>query len=320
MMTRPTSAALAVLAAASLVLSAGVASARSMSAPSAVPRQALGHPGNPVVVRSGAFQVRGPAGSIVHVRLHDRLVAPQARDLVDDQVISSSKAWGAFVLASEGHVLTVAAVSQAFLCGDQRCPNALTSQVSGVDLPAGDYVLALAGPAGSTITAKLTGDDVTAAPPTLTTYPQPFVARDLPELVRTADQGGRGGWATPPLGHRTLAVALAGMRNGGGGNGFYETDTCPGGYAPRASRRAASGVGCAGGYTAQFTSGSISNENETGLPIPLPDQVVLQGWAKFDVSSAMSTQEGYTGAAWAAHCDNSNCTYHGAGFAVLLDA
>jgi hypothetical protein len=325
-------AALAAALVAVLCVAVPAAARGQRPAPSAVPPQQPGRPGNPVPIPEGAFTATGRAGSIVHVHLGHELIAPDSGNLAKRFDLGSSGTWAVVSLLPDQKVdgfersLTLAAVTERYLCGTRTCPNAFTTDVGGTTrLPVGEYIVLLAGPVGSTVTVTLRGYDGPEKVASLThgLYPMPYVAQDIPNITATGQQltqGSRGGFALPPLGHRMVAGVVVGMRNEGGGDGGYNTVRCPGGYAHSYSGDLLSGytAGCGHGYVNDSTSGSVTDGSGGALPLPL--HLANQGWARFDVSAATGTQEGFTGASYGAGCTNFKCTFHTVGFVALLDA
>jgi hypothetical protein len=306
------------------VLGTGVATvATAGGRPSALPAARPGHPGNPVVIRDAAFTVTGRAGSLVHVRLRTPLDAPHPVD-TRRYAFSSTGDWGALVLRREHgpDALEVAAVRPQAACGKPSCPNATLVDSSPVNaqIAPGDYVLALAGPAGATVSYTLRGFDGTERMTTVRhLYAVPFASAPVPGLPAPPPTVSlyhmdRGAWTLPTTGRRMLAgVVLAVHPTQGGG---YDFALCPGAFGTTSTQTAVVTTArpTCSGYS--VTTGSVVARSPVDHPLPGSDDE----YANVSGASSFGEYEGVTGGAYAVHCNRPPCQYTAAAYVLALDS
>jgi hypothetical protein len=291
--------------------------------PSALPAARRGHPGNPVVVTDSAFSVSGRAGSIVHVRLRTALDVPDRRDTRRFSLTSTGE-YGAISLHREGTPgpsLQFAVTSAPFACGDPDCPNAeLVASPTSAAVPPGDYLLALAGPPGTTISFTLRGYQGTERVTRIGhLYAVPYTTGRVP--VRTlhgpADalyQTDGGTWTRPTIGRRMLAgVVLAVHPTQGGG---YDYALCPGSYGARSAQvdLLATARPTCSGYAVSL--GSVVQRDPLAHPLPGSDDE----YVNVSFASATGTYEGVTGGSFAVKCNQPPCAYAAVAFVLALDS
>jgi hypothetical protein len=305
------------------VLGGGVTAVATSARPSPVPPARPGHPGNPVVLDDAAFRVTGRAGSIVHVRLRTPLDLPAPGDTAR-YALTSTGTYAAVTLDPEngsGPGLQMATTTPAFACGKPECPNAtLVAAAPGQPLPPGDYVLALAGPAGATVSFVLRGYAGTERMTTIRgTYAVPYTTGQVP--VRTthtpadaAYQTDGGTWTRPTIGRRMLAgVVLAVHPTQGGG---YDYALCPGSYGARSAQvdLLATARPTCSGYTASL--GSVVQRDPLAHPLPGSDDE----YVNVSFAAATGTYEGVTGGSFAVKCNQPPCAYAAVAYVLALDS
>jgi hypothetical protein len=304
------------------VLGAGVG-AVAVRRPSAVPGPPPGHPGNPVVVRDAAFSVTGRAGSIVHVRLRAALDAPHPAD-TRRYTFTTTGGYAAVLLRPEdgtGPALEVATVTDPLACGRPSCPDAtlVDSAPPNDTVPPGDYVLALAGPVGATVSYTLRGFDGTEhVTPVGHLYAVPFATALIPATPlpssSTAYQSDRGAWRVPTPGRRMLAGVVLAVDAKQGGS--YDFALCPGAYGARSTQAEtvpAARPTC-NGYS--ITLGSVVGRDPLAHPLPGSGDEYVNVVA----ASQYGTFEGVSGASYAVHCGQPPCGYAAAGYVLALDS
>jgi hypothetical protein len=328
-MDTPTRLTAFVAAGLAVVLGTGVGTAatrvaRAAAHPSASPAARPGHPGNPVVVGDAAFRVTGRAGSLVHVRLRTELDVPFRTDTPRRFTLTTTGDWATVTLhpeAGTGPHLEVSTVSPRRACGRPECPRATLYSSQGMNnhIPPGDYVLALAGPAGSTVSYTLRG--FTGAERVTTVghlYAVPYVTAPIPAAppvpTEVAYKTGRGRWVTPTIGRKMLGgvVLATHLRNGGG----YSFSLCPGAYGAKSAQTdtfATARPSCTGYST---TQGSVVASDPLAHPLPGSDDP----YTNVTFASAESTAEGVTGAAFAVQCNQPACDFVAFGYAMALDS
>lgn len=305
------------------VLASGVTALTAAPHPSAVPAGRLGRPGNPVVIRDAAFSVTGRAGTLVHVRLRKALETPHPADTRRFS-LSFTGSFGAVTMRPErgkGAGLEVGALAPQPVCGKASCPNGtLTdSRPPNSELPPGDYVLALGGPVGSTVSYTLHGfegsEPVTAVGHL---YAVPYTTAPIPRVgtppTATAYHADRGAWARPTIGHRMLAGIILGVHLPGGGG--YDFALCPGSYGTVSAENeaVANARPTCSGYAP--TNGSVVGRDPLAHPVPSPDDE----YANVTVATAFGGFEGVTGGSYAVHCNRTPCGYAAVGFVLAVDA
>jgi hypothetical protein len=310
-----------VAAAVCCVLTTGVA-AVATARPPALPAARPGHPGNPVVVADEAFTVSGRAGSIVHVRLRKPLTVPDRAD-TGRFSLTSTGAFAAVTLTLErgsGPVFRIATTTPAFACGRPDCQNAeLTSSASAKTIPAGDYVLALGGPLGATVSFTLRG--YVGSEPVTTVrhlYAVPYVTAPIPvhatQPATALYQTDGGTWTVPTIGRRMLAgVVLAVHPTKGGG---YDYALCPGAYGARSAQDTL--VATARPICSSYgsTTGSVTTRDPLAHPLPGSDDP----YVNVSFASAIGTYEGVTGGSFAVHCNQPPCAYTAVAYVLALDS
>jgi hypothetical protein len=307
------------------VLAGGVSTAVTRAGhPSASPTARPGHPGNPVVVYDAAFRVEGHAGDIVHVRLRRELDIPFRTDTPRRFTLTGSGDWAAVTLRPEqgnGPQLEVSTVRPQVACHKADCPNAtlFTSEGATGHVPAGDYVLALAGPEGATVSYTLrgfTGDERVTTVTHL--YAVPYRAAPIPTRATTAaDQvhrTGQGRWVTPTLGRRLLSgVVLATHLKGGGG---YSYALCPGAYGAKSTQATVVSYAAPTCSGSGYSGGSVAARDPLAHPLPGSDDE----YANVTFTSATSTIEGVTGGGFAVQCNQPACDFAAFAYAMALDS
>jgi hypothetical protein len=308
-----------------VVLAGGVSRAVTYAGrPSASPAARAGHPGSPVVVRDAAFRVTGRAGSVVHVRLRAALDVPFRTDTPHRFTLTGTGDFAAVTLypeAGDGPHLEVSTVAPRRACGQPACANATlySSEGSASQLPPGDYMLALAGTPGSTVSYTLRG--FTGHEPVTTVthlYAVPYASAPIPAAPAAATDAvyptGHGRWVTPTIGRRMLSgvVLATHLPNGGG----YSFSLCPGAKGARSTQAdatAAARPSCTGYTTAQ---GAVVSRDPLAHPLPGSDDEYV------DVlfTSAMATTEGVTGGSFAGQCNQPGCAFAAFAYALALDS
>jgi hypothetical protein len=324
-MKREARPAAAVAVALACVLTGGLTAVAGGAArrPSALPAQGPGHPGNPVVIRDAAFSVTGKAGTLVHVRLRTPLDAPHPAD-ARRFTFTTTGEYGALTLRPEpgrsGPSLEAAVTTPAFACGRGDCPDAalVTSSPPDGQIPAGDYVLALGGPPGATLSYTLRGFEGTEPVTTVRgLYAVPYdTHRFAPGQPVTAPlyQTGRDRWTRPTIGHRMLAgVVLAVHPTQGGG---YSFALCPGSYGSHSAQ--ADTVSTARPTCSGYASvlGNVVGKDPLAHPLPGTGGE----YAQVSFASANGTYEGVTGASYAVQCNQPPCGYTAAAYVLALDS
>ena len=301
-------------------------------------RPAAGSPSNPVVVSSGAFSASGPAGTLMHIRLTAPIDVPNYANRDHRVSIAMTGTWAAAVLSRDsttnvsGATLTLARADAPFVCVHLTpCPDAAVyySAVSGgsggaATLDPGEYVLALAGPAGSHVSIELKGFYGTERiTPLRGLYPMPYVAHSVPDLPSTyypqhAKGDVRGDFVRPPLGRRMLAGIVLGIANPVGKGGGFGYAMCPGGYRlSKVETKTNPDVGC-GGYSVEIGSRYLS-DGSGSQTLPIPQYSNSTGYAVIMASAATGITEDVTGAAYGLDCNDQDCTTNAAAFVFALD-
>jgi hypothetical protein len=294
------------------------------------PLPRAGRPGNPVVVPGPAFTFSAAAGSVVHVRLAAPLDVPltgQARRYD----FTTTGDWGSFTLVPDplppmGSSFAgwqAATVRPRTVCGtDPACPageridyfeDSYRQQV-----PAGSYLLAVAGPEGATVSFTLRSYDE-AAPVTRVRdfYRLPYrTSRIAAEPVSAQDavlptQHEFGNWLTPTIGRHMLAGVVVGVGTKSQDNLQYTL--CPGGSTGSETTHGASdgaGFSCKAGGGYGLYGGTVTSAHKLDTA----------GRYVFLVTgTGHSTWEGYTGAAYTLGCDGGDCATYAVGYAFGLD-
>ena len=330
----------------SALVGAGIALVLAVAVPTAASsthrttttgRPLLGHPGNPFPIPGTAFSITAKAGSIVHVTLTKSFLGTSEAD--DPRLhLTTEGGWAQVTLiqaeelsrdaavASPASFLRVSRVTTPFLCPSGPCPNAFPHRATSTQqFRPGDYVLAVAGPAGATVTFTLDSIDGTERVPRVTgAYSTWYAERTItPDPAPPGDLAGSGGWSVPSPGRRTLSGMLLGFRDRGQGGGFYST-MCLGGQPrnrPHARTYAETiADGCKGLYGGG-SGGAFSGGGSSG-PLPVPVRVLpgSQPFAFLDEVGDMSTSDGPAGGSYAAACALAPCEYHAVSYTILVDS
>jgi hypothetical protein len=287
--------------------------------------QPAGHPGHPVLVGDGGLSLSGAVGSLIHIRLAESLPLPDPYGRDGRFSLRSTGDWAGLLIAPESRdgaqgQLALVTASPSITC-QGTCPEATFGTIAvafSSALPAGDYVVALAGPRGKRVDARLAGRDPTLAPTVLKgAYAMPYVSGAAPDPRGTSvpHRTAVAGLAEPALGRRTLGVVLVGVHEHGSGRNV-DIKFCVGGFTPNdpadAARDAAQPSCSGGGY---------GGGSAPAAKIPL-DSTLLSPppFALLSALSGTGTYEINAGGGWAASCNDSACTFDGRVFDIALDS